>query len=258
MLQDSILIWKLLSILFFSILGIFLLYSLLEQFFVKLEFKKNLKLVKEQLLFDIFKDYNSSIASDLILDEFSKTELDIRLELSQLKKIIYCDLSKYDLGDLEHKVHESMKEKEKKLNKLILNRYRDAIRLLNKKMILLRTELDAFKKIFYDKVDNYLKSEKINLSNELKHNLEEFIHIRVWDIVDQKLKEKTKKIDEHFFSLVSDRDTLYNYISLLKKQNDIQKHRNRIFVLAIITLFVLFIILIILVFTESPLLFSIN
>gem|GEM_PF-3259323 len=50
MVQDSVLIRKLISILFFSVLIIFLLYISLEKILSKVEFKKRLRFVKDQLL----------------------------------------------------------------------------------------------------------------------------------------------------------------------------------------------------------------
>jgi len=171
MLQDSILIWKLLSLLFFSVLVVFLFSIFLEKLLNKLEFKRRLRFVKDQLLFDIFKDYNSKVSNFLILDEISQLEIDTRVELNDLKKKIFCDLSKYDLKDLEQKVNESFKEKEKKLNKIVLSRYKDAIKSLNQKVVFLKNELDAFKNIFYEKnIKTESNVSQVNVLDTLQGN----------------------------------------------------------------------------------------
>ena len=74
MVQDSVLIRKLISILFFSVLIIFLLYISLEKILSKVEFKKRLRFVKDQLLWDLLKEDFVKIWDLLVLDEFDQIE----------------------------------------------------------------------------------------------------------------------------------------------------------------------------------------
>ena len=138
MVQDSVLIRKLISILFFSVLIIFLLYISLEKILSKVEFKKRLRFVKDQLLWDLLKEDFVKIWDLLVLDEFDQIESETKIELNNLKKIMLSELSKQDLKQLEWRINWEFMEREKKLNRLILIRYRDAIKSLNNRMVYLK------------------------------------------------------------------------------------------------------------------------
>lgn len=135
-------------------------------------------MVKDQLIFDIFKDNTSKILEFIVMDEFSEIEVETRDKLKDLKKNIFCDISKYDLKDLERKVNLNLKEKEGKINKIVLNKYKDAIKSLNDKMLYLKTDLDVFKSFFYDfkndidkKLYDYHNTNDVQLESSIR-NLE--------------------------------------------------------------------------------------
>jgi phage terminase small subunit len=226
MLQDSILIWKLLSLLFFAILIFFILYIILEKFLNKAEFKRRLRLVKDQLLFDIFRDYKTKVSEFLDLDEVSKVEIETRKSLSELKKYIFCHLSKYDLKDLEQKVNESFNKKEKLLNKIILNKYKDAIKSLNSKLIYLKNDLDTLKSTYISKGDLGNKFEKQNdiqyQESQSKKELEDGFY--------SSIKDKEEAIKEEIDNLVKDKHKLQNeedYISLKSSIKNIENSINK-------------------------------
>ncbi len=232
MLQDSILIWKLLSLLFFSVLVVFLFYIFLEKLLNRLEFKRRLRFVKDQLLFDIFKDYNSKMSDFLILDEFSQLEIDTRVELNELKKKIFCDLSKYDLKDLEQKVNESFKEKEKKINKIILNKYKDAIKSLNQKVIFLKNELDAFKNIFYEKnikIESNTFQDNINgkiIANEdlIKNVVDGYLNEKNNLFVYKNIESnQNKNLDLNYIDKRIDSSSRQSYVKLNAGIKEIEK-----------------------------------
>lgn len=150
MVEEFVNIWKLLSLLFFVGLSLFLLYIFLERILTKREFKRNLDLVKDQLIFDVFKNDYLEVSDFISIDDISSIELKTRHSLKELKKNIFCDISKYSLRTLEEKVNISSIENEKKFNKLVLGRYKDAIKSLNSKIIYLKTEIDAFKLVLTD------------------------------------------------------------------------------------------------------------
>ena len=109
-----------------------------------------MRLVKDQLIFDIFKDNTSKTWEFFVMDDFSEIEVETRNKLNDLKKNIFCEISKYDLNDLENKIKFNLKDKESKINKIVLNKYKDAIKSLNHKMLYLKNDLDAIKSLFYD------------------------------------------------------------------------------------------------------------
>lgn len=208
MLQDSILIWKLLSLLFFSILLIFLLNIILENFLNKIELKRRLRLVKDQLIFDIFKDNTSKISDFIVMDEFSKIEVETRIDLKNLKKNIFCDISKYDLKDLENKVNANLKEKESRINKIVLSKYKDAIKSLNDKMLYLKTDLDVFKSFFYDSKNDIDKKLYDYSSN---NNLQ----------LESSIKDLEKNLDNKLFGSLQEKDEyIKQQIEYIAKNNE--------------------------------------
>lgn len=204
MLQDSILIWKLLSLFFFSILLIFLLYIILEKLLNKIELKRRLRLVKDQLIFDIFKDNTSKTWEFFVMDDFSEIEVETRNKLNDLKKNIFCEISKYDLNDLENKIKFNLKDKESKINKIVLNKYKDAIKSLNHKMLYLKNDLDAIKSLFYDskndiddKLYTFYNSKDQHLESSIK-NLEKNLESKLFG----SLKEKDEYIKQQMEYIV--------------------------------------------------------
>ena len=148
MVQNSIFMRKLISILFFSVLIIFLLYIFFERVLNRIEFKKRLKFVKSQLLCSILKEDFIKIWDLLVLDEFEQIELDTKIELNELKKHMFFEWSKQDLEELEQRINADTREKEKQFHRLILLKYRDAIKSLNNKVVYLKNELDSIRIIF--------------------------------------------------------------------------------------------------------------
>jgi hypothetical protein len=120
MVEEWVSVWKLLSLLFFVILFFFLFYTVIEKILTKTEFKKNLRLAKDQLFSDIFKNDDVNISEFLNMDDASTVEVEIRQKLKELKKTIFCDISKYNLSELQKKVNINSVEKEKKINKIVL------------------------------------------------------------------------------------------------------------------------------------------
>lgn len=163
MVQASVLIRKLISILFFSVLIIFLLYISLEKILSKVEFKKRLRFVKDQLLWDLLKEDFVKIWDLLVLDEFDQIESETKIELNNLKKIMLSELSKQDLKQLEWRINWEFMEREKKLNRLILIRYRDAIKSLNNRMVYLKNEMDSFKIMLENKDERKKERESCSI-----------------------------------------------------------------------------------------------
>jgi hypothetical protein len=193
MLQDSILVWKLLSLLFFFVLLLFFLYIILEKSLNKIEFKKRLKLVKDQLVFDIFKDNISNTSDFILMDSFSEIEIETRDHLKNLKKDVFCEISRYDLKDLESKINNSSKERENKFNQIILGKYKDAIKSLNDKIIYLKTDLDVFKSFFYDsKIDIDNKLYDYRSSNDM------------W--LESSIRTLEKNLENKFFGSLQEKD----------------------------------------------------
>jgi hypothetical protein len=120
MVEEWVSIWKLLSLLFFVILFFFLFYTVIEKSLTRVEFKRNLRLAKDQLFSDIFKNEDVNISGFLDMDDISALEVAIRQKLKELKKTIFCDISKYNLNELEKRVNVNSIEKEKKINKIVL------------------------------------------------------------------------------------------------------------------------------------------
>jgi len=60
-------------------------------------------------------------------------------------------------------------EREKKLNRLILIRYRDAIKSLNNRMVYLKNEMDSFK-IMLENKDERKKESPVQSKNEAPSN----------------------------------------------------------------------------------------
>jgi len=60
-------------------------------------------------------------------------------------------------------------EREKKLNRLILIRYRDAIKSLNNRMVYLKNEMDSFK-IMLENKDERKEESPVQLKNEAPSN----------------------------------------------------------------------------------------
>lgn len=210
MVQASVLIRKLISILFFSVLIIFLLYISLEKILSKVEFKKRLRFVKDQLLWDLLKEDFVKIWDLLVLDEFDQIESETKIELNNLKKIMLSELSKQDLKQLEWRINWEFMEREKKLNRLILIRYRDAIKSLNNRMVYLKNEMDSFK-IMLENKDERKKESPVQSKNEAPSN--------------------------DLQNLLVDRWYLLKDMELLKNEIKFQKYRNNIFIISLILLF---------------------
>jgi len=217
MVQDSVLIRKLISILFFSVLIIFLLYISLEKILSKVEFKKRLRFVKDQLLWDLLKEDFVKIWDLLVLDEFDQIESETKIELNNLKKIMLSELSKQDLKQLEWRINWEFMEREKKLNRLILIRYRDAIKSLNNRMVYLKNEMDSFK-IMLENKDERKEESPVQLKNEAPSN--------------------------DLQNLLVDRWYLLKDMELLKNEIKFQKYRNNIFIISLILLFSFLLILV--------------
>ena len=217
MVQDSVLIRKLISILFFSVLIIFLLYISLEKILSKVEFKKRLRFVKDQLLWDLLKEDFVKIWDLLVLDEFDQIESETKIELNNLKKIMLSELSKQDLKQLEWRINWEFMEREKKLNRLILIRYRDAIKSLNNRMVYLKNEMDSFK-IMLENKDERKKESPVQSKNEAPSN--------------------------DLQNLLVDRWYLLKDMELLKNEIKFQKYRNNIFIISLILLFSFLLILV--------------
>ncbi len=208
MVEEWIDIRKILSIIFFVFLFFFILYISLERILSKLEFKRKLRLAKDQLFSDIFKKDDFQFSEIFTMDELSDIEVRIRNDLKELKKRIYCDTSKYDLKDLERNVEENFNEKEKKLNRLVLVKYRDAIKSLNDKLIYLKTDLDAFKWAFGQQ-DLLVKKQ---FYNESKNN---FVRL------DSSIKDVEKSLESKIDSILENKDkNLNKQIDYLIKNND--------------------------------------
>ena len=206
MVQASVLIRKLISILFFSVLIIFLLYISLEKILSKVEFKKRLRFVKDQLLWDLLKEDFVKIWDLLVLDEFDQIESETKIELNNLKKIMLSELSKQDLKQLEWRINWEFMEREKKLNRLILIRYRDAIKSLNNRMVYLKNEMDSFK-IMLENKDERKKESPVQSKNEAPSN--------------------------DLQNLLVDRWYLLKDMELLKNEIKFQKYRNNIFIISL-------------------------
>jgi len=217
MVQASVLIRKLISILFFSVLIIFLLYISLEKILSKVEFKKRLRFVKDQLLWDLLKEDFVKIWDLLVLDEFDQIESETKIELNNLKKIMLSELSKQDLKQLEWRINWEFMEREKKLNRLILIRYRDAIKSLNNRMVYLKNEMDSFK-IMLENKDERKKESPVQSKNEAPSN--------------------------DLQNLLVDRWYLLKDMELLKNEIKFQKYRNNIFIISLILLFSFLLILV--------------
>jgi len=217
MVQDSVLIRKLISILFFSVLIIFLLYISLEKILSKVEFKKRLRFVKDQLLWDLLKEDFVKIWDLLVLDEFDQIESETKIELNNLKKIMLSELSKQDLKQLEWRINWEFMEREKKLNRLILIRYRDAIKSLNNRMVYLKNEMDSFK-IMLENKDERKEESSVQPKNEAPSN--------------------------DLQNLLVDRWYLLKDMELLKNEIKFQKYRNNIFIISLILLFSFLLILV--------------
>ncbi len=217
MVQDSVLIRKLISILFFSVLIIFLLYISLEKILSKVEFKKRLRFVKDQLLWDLLKEDFVKIWDLLVLDEFDQIESETKIELNNLKKIMLSELSKQDLKQLEWRINWEFMEREKKLNRLILIRYRDAIKSLNNRMVYLKNEMDSFK-IMLENKDERKEESPVQPKNEAPSN--------------------------DLQNLLVDRWYLLKDMELLKNEIKFQKYRNNIFIISLILLFSFLLILV--------------
>ncbi|HKL44072.1 MAG TPA: hypothetical protein VJ892_02210 [Candidatus Absconditabacterales bacterium] len=180
----------------------------MERILSKLEFKRKLRLAKDQLFSDIFKKDDFQFSEIFTMDELSDIEVRIRNDLKELKKRIYCDTSKYDLKDLERNVEENFNEKEKKLNRLVLVKYRDAIKSLNDKLIYLKTDLDAFKGAFGQQ-DLLVKKQ---FYNESKNN---FVRL------DSSIKDVEKSLESKIDSILENKDkNLNKQIDYLIKNND--------------------------------------
>lgn len=221
MVQDSVLIRKLISILFFSVLIIFLLYISLEKILSKVEFKKRLRFVKDQLLWDLLKEDFVKIWDLLVLDEFDQIESETKIELNNLKKIMLSELSKQDLKQLEWRINWEFMEREKKLNRLILIRYRDAIKSLNNRMVYLKNEMDSFKIMLENK-------------DERKEERKE----------ESSVQPKNEAPSNDLQNLLVDRWYLLKDMELLKNEIKFQKYRNNIFIISLILLFSFLLILV--------------
>lgn len=229
MLQDSLILWKILSIIFFWVLWLFLLYGFLERFLKKLEFKKRLRLVRDELLFDIFKENNVTELSDfLALDEFSDLENESKLNLVDLKKTILSNFSKDDLEDLQQEIKKEVIDKNSKLNKLILQKYRDAIKSLNHKMTYLKNDLDVIKDIFKEQSfsKNQTNLEPISNQVQLKYLMSD-LEKSLFTKVDDKYREMQNKID----SFIVNHSNIKNKESVSEMKNLIDKlqEKNEIF-----------------------------
>lgn len=201
MVEEWIGIWKLLSIVFFAILFLFIVYVSLERILSKWEFKRKLRLAKDQLFSDIFKNDDSQLAEFLTMDDLSQIEVKIRNDLKELKKKIYYEWSKYDLKDLENSVSTNFNEKEKKLNRMILGKYKDAIKSLNDKIIYLKTDLDAFKWALNEqdvkvktKFYNESKTNFVRLDSSIR-DIEKSLESKIDYILETKDKNIEKQID---------------------------------------------------------------
>lgn len=215
MVEEWVSIWKLLSLLFFVVLFFFLFYTLIERVLTKIEFKRNLRLAKDQLFSDIFKNDDVNISEFLNMDDVSTVEVEVRQKLKDLKKDIFCDISKYNLKDLQKRVNTSSVEREKKINKLVLSKYKDAIKSLNNKILYLKTDLDAFKSVASDLVNrsnNTTKETANYMYTESRNN-----HVRLNSSMTDIEKSLENKIDYIF----KDKDAhMHKYIDYIVKNND--------------------------------------
>ncbi len=237
MVEEWINIRKLLSLVFFAILFFFLLYISFERVLSKREFRKKLRLAKDQLFFDIFKNDDPQISEFLTMDELSAVEVEIRQNLKELKKKIYCDTSRYDLKSLEENVSNNFREREKKLNKVVLTKYKDAIKSLNDKIVYLKHDLDGFKSVYWE------GSTKVtsNLYNESQHNYVRLdssikdIERSLENKIDYILKNKYETIKKQIDYLIQNNDKItsekMNIITELQNKNEkfMQDNMNKIY-----------------------------
>lgn len=160
-----------------------------------------MRLAKDQLFSDIFKKDDFHFWEIFTMDELSEIEVKIRNDLKELKKNIYSDTSKHDLKNLENNVSYDFNEKEKRLNRIVLGKYKDAIKSLNDKIIYLKTDLDAFKwaidnngvvakKQFY----NESKNSFVRLNSSIK-DIEKSLESKINSILENKDKNIDKQID---------------------------------------------------------------
>ncbi len=210
MVEEFVSIWKLLSLLFFVVLFLFLFHIVLEKILSKREFKRNLRLAKDQLFSDIFKNDDWDVSEFLSMDETSGIELEVRQSLKELKKKIFCDLSKYDLKSLESKINTNFKEKESRINKIVLNKYKDAIKSLNDKIIYLKNDLDWFKSVLSDssqKVDKNMYVESQNNYVRLNSSMK-WVEKSLENKIDFIFKNKDEYIQKQIDYLIQNNEKL--------------------------------------------------
>ena len=218
MVEEWVSIWKLLSLLFFIVLFFFLVYASIERLLTKLEFKRNLRLVKDQLFFDIFKNDNIDASEFLDIDELSSIEVDSRQKLKDLKKEIFCDISKYNLKDLQKRISLSSVEKEKKINKLVLTKYKDAIKSLNNKILYLKSDLDAVKAVFSNNIDYYNNTANTveGIASSVYESTRDH-YVKLNSSISDVEKSLENKIDYIF---KDKNDYMHKYIDHIVKTND--------------------------------------
>jgi len=180
-----------------------------------LEFKRNLRLAKDQLFSDIFKNNDVNISEFLDMDDASTIEVEVRKKLKELKKDIFCDISKYSLNDLQKRVNTNSVEKEKKINKIVLGKYKDAIKSLNNKILYLKNDLDAFKSVssdFVNRSHSVTKETTDHIYNQSKTN-----YVRLNSSMTDIEKSLENKIDYIF----KDKDAhMHKYIDYIVKNDD--------------------------------------
>ena len=243
MVVELVNIWKILSLIFFAGLFFFLLYFVLEKILTKRTFKKELSLAQNQLFLDIFKNDNSKIWDLLSIDELSTIDVQIKESLKELKKDIYCELSKCEIKWLEEKIDINLMVREEKLHKVVFNKYKEAIKSLNTKIVYLKNDLDAFKSVssklnhkvnkqFYNESQNnytrltssiddmrWFMDDKVSMIWELHQKNEWFMKDNISKVYDV-IKEKDILMDNKFDMILEQKTKIWELENKLFSQTD--------------------------------------
>jgi uncharacterized protein (UPF0335 family) len=70
-----------------------------------------------------------------------------KYNLENLKKEIFSDLYNYDVKGVQEIIDVNLLVREEKIQKVIFDKYKNAIKSINNKVLYLKTDMDAFKSV---------------------------------------------------------------------------------------------------------------
>lgn len=224
-------------IILFSII-IFVILQLVINFLNNKEWLKKFTIFKEQLSLDIFKPNTYKIWELFSIDDLSMLIEQTRYNLESLKKEIFAELYNYDVKWVQDIIDTNLLVREERVYKKIFEKYKNAIKSINNKVLYLKTELDAFKSIALTWLD---KNNKIIL-----------------DKFDEILSKQNQllKLDLDIKKNLQEKKSLDQYLAMIEKNNKSQKTKNTIFTISLVFFLVIIIAVLILIAAQYSLIYS--